>query len=81
MSNIDELPALLSEVITAVFDNDKEFLKALCEPLRLCDIEQFYMASERCYIVVSDWCGDARNGTIRTKDVLDWYDGLPKGYK
>ncbi len=69
----------MGEVIRAVFDNEKEFIRQLSnmENADIVEIESFYMASKQCAVSVTDCYGKTFGTIIETPVVLDWFNSLP----
>jgi len=71
---------LLNAVITVVFDNEKDFMESCWrygkEPDYWDELLEFYMASESCRIAVLLNCGTTISDTVKTRDVLDWFEGI-----
>jgi len=67
----------LNEIIVAVFDNEKEFMQNIWRPMVEYDeLIDFYMASERCRLSVLLPDGVTITDTVKTVDVIDWFNDL-----
>ena len=76
MSNT-EFISKLSEHIKFVFDHEQEFVIEFLGEFAGCEIEAFYMASERCRVNVIDMeSGAEYETTIRTDAFINWVDKL-----
>mgnify|MGYP000052216024 CR=1 FL=1 len=74
--NESDLIPLLDAVITAVFDNEEKFFNDLYPVKKDCQLLEFYMASERCRLSVLSWEGVTFTDTVKTRDVIDWFNGI-----
>lgn len=72
-----EFKKYLNEVIKTVFKNEDKFIEAFAEVIGGAEnIEEFYMASERCRIVTTTHDGIRTTTTINTTAVLDWIEAV-----
>ena len=75
-----QLSALLSTVICKAFDNEEDFIARFYpeyKPDRV-TLDEFYMASERCRVVIKcKLIGTYQLAvpTIKTADFLEWCEG------
>lgn len=58
--------------ITFVFDNEKEFIDKFFRCYNVDDLLEFYMASERCKVILLLNSGETISDTIKTNDLLKW---------
>ena len=76
MSNT-EFISKLNEYIKFVFDHEQEFVIEFLREFAGCEIESFYMASERCRVNLIDMeSGAEYETTIRTDAFINWGDKL-----
>lgn len=68
--------ALLDAVITAVFNNEEKFFSDLYPVNKGCELMEFYMSSERCRLSVVSWDGVTFTDTVKTRDVIDWFNSI-----
>lgn len=66
----------LNTVITSVFDNADNFVETVCPDYKDAELLEFYMASERCRMSMLSWDGVTFTDTVKTDDVLDWYNTI-----
>lgn len=69
-----DISADLNELITKVFDNEAAFMVNFAPTAA--SVEEFYMAGERCRVVVHELYGDddihVHTTSIPTADFLEW---------
>lgn len=75
---MDNLKNDLETVITAIFDNEEEFLKKFFSTIPSdARIHEFHMSSGGCKLVLtSGFTGYPRTLTVETDDVLEWYQSI-----
>lgn len=74
---INEHIDYINKLICFVFDNEQKFKEKLLKNrynVGEIMLHEFYLASERCRIVLSLDKGGHVVDTVRTADVVGWYD-------
>lgn len=75
-----EFISKLSEYIRFVFDHEDEFVDFVSSKVNAyytCEVDRFYMASERCSVFMFDPVSCGHYGTtIKTDDFINWVDKI-----
>lgn len=73
-----ELTEALKQVITTVFIYEDSFLTNIYPNGKKDELLEFYMGDECCRVVLLTWSGQTYVDSVKTLDVLNWYNEMEK---